>query len=190
MWFCSFLQRFRPNMRESAQSFTESFLAHSKGLIHTPTSLLSVANNCCFEIRSLSENRWQETHKHNRKSGSAFFTVNKNAFSLLIAYPTWPVQLFQVIKVSGLNYACLAMNATKGSTRFVLNFLLNKDSHQKKLIFLLWGIVMESTGLEVARKQVEDVETEHCKTWVSISSHQLFSCFCIIKGKKSVTYLL
>ena len=60
MWFCSFLQRFRPKMRESAQCFTEGFLEHSKGLIHTPTSLLYVANNLCFEIRPLSENRWQE----------------------------------------------------------------------------------------------------------------------------------
>ena len=49
---------------------------------------------------------------------------------------------------------------------------------------------MESTGLVVARKQLVDVETEHCKTWVSNSSCQLFSCFCIINAKKIVTHLL
>ena len=60
MLFCSFLQRFRPNMRKSAQCSTESFLEHCKGLIHTPTSLLYVANNRCFEICPLTENQWQE----------------------------------------------------------------------------------------------------------------------------------
>ena len=43
---------------ESAQSFRESFLEHSKGLIHTRTSLLYVANNRCCEIRSVSENQF------------------------------------------------------------------------------------------------------------------------------------
>ena len=39
--------------------------------------------------------------------------------------------------VDGLNYfAHLAMNANKGSRYFVLNVLLNQDSHQRKLIFL------------------------------------------------------
>ena len=51
--------------------------------------------------------------------------------------------------VAGLNYfARLAMNATMGSTRFVLNFLLNKDLHQGKLIFLLPSIVIESASLD------------------------------------------
>ena len=42
-------------------------------------------------------------------------------------------------KVDGLvDSSCLLTNVTQGSRRFVLNFvLLNKDSHQKKLIFLL-----------------------------------------------------
>ena len=53
-------------------------------------------------------------------------------------------------KVSGLYYiARVAMNATQGSTRSVLNFSLNKDSHQRKLIFLLPSIVMESASLDV-----------------------------------------
>ena len=47
-------------MREIAQSFTESFLEQSKGLIHTPTSLLNVANNRCCEIHSLSKNQQLE----------------------------------------------------------------------------------------------------------------------------------
>ena len=52
--------------------------------------------------------------------------------------------------VAGLNYfAHLAMNATKGSTHFVLNFLLNEDLHQSKLIFLLPSIVIESPSLDV-----------------------------------------
>ena len=57
----------------------------------------------------------KKIHTRDRKSGSAFFTIKKNAFSLLIAYHVLPVQLFQVIRDSGLNYiALLAMNATKG----------------------------------------------------------------------------
>ena len=54
---------------------------------------------------------YKKIHLHDRKSGSAFFLVNNNAFSLLIAFPTLPVQLFQVTKVSGLDYiAHLAMS--------------------------------------------------------------------------------
>ena len=55
----------------------------------------------------------------------------------------------------------------------MLKVLLNKDSHQKKLIFFETP-EFESTGLqvEVPRKQLEDVETEHCKTWFSNSSIQ------------------
>ena len=34
---------------------------------------------------------------------------------------------------------------------------------EKKLIILLWGFVIEGTGIEVARKQAVDVETEHGK---------------------------
>ena len=77
----------------------------------------------------------KKIHQHDRKSGSGFFTVNTNAFSLLIAYPTlaWPVQLFQVIKISGLNcIALFAMKATKGSTRFVLNFFIKQGFTSKK----------------------------------------------------------
>ena len=117
---------------------------------------------------------------HDRKSGSAFFTVNTNAFSLLIAYPTLPVQLFQVIKFSGLKYiAHLAMNATKGSTRFVLKFLLHKDSHQRKLIFLLSSIVTESTSLDVVIQLRVDAETEHSQTLPSSRFCPLFLSFSI-----------
>ena len=90
------------------------------------------------------------------------------------------MQLFQVIKVSGLNYiARLAMNATKGSTRFVLNFLLNKDSHQRNLIFLLPSIVIESTSLDVVTQWLVDAETEHSQTWPSSRFRPLFSSFSI-----------
>ena len=89
-------------------------------------------------------------HLHDRKSGSAFFTVNNNTYYPLIVCPKWPVQRVRMKKVAGLNYfARLAMNATKGSTHFVLNFLLNKDLHQGKLIFLLPSIVIESASLDV-----------------------------------------
>ena len=36
----------------AAQRLTKSFLEHSEDLIHTPTSLLYVANNRCIEIRN------------------------------------------------------------------------------------------------------------------------------------------
>ena len=74
-----------------------------------------------------------------------------------------------MIKVAGLNFiARLAMNATKGSTHFVLNFLTNKDSNKKKLIFLLPTIVIESTSLDVVTQSLVDAETEHSQTWDSV----------------------
>ena len=92
----------------------------------------------------------KKIHQHDRRSGSAFFTGNNNTFSSLIVCPKWPLQLFQKKNVAGLNYfAHLAMNTTKGSTHFVLNFLLNKDLHQRKLMFLLPSIVIESASLDV-----------------------------------------
>ena len=84
------------------------------------------------------------------------------------------MQLFQVIKVSGY-FARLAKNAIKGSTHFVLNFLLNKHSHQRKLIFLLPSIVIESTSLDVVTQLVVDAETEHSQTWPSSRFRPLFS---------------
>ena len=94
----------------------------------------------------------KKIHQNDRKSGSAFFTVNHQAFSSLIGCPKWPVQFFQMKNFTGLNYfqvAHLAMNTTKGSTRFVLNFSLNINLHQRKLIFLLPSIVIESTSVDV-----------------------------------------
>ena len=86
----------------------------------------------------------KKIHPHDRKSGSAFFTVNNNTYYPLILCPKWTLQRFLMKNVAGLNYfALLAMNTTKGSTHFVLNFLLNKDLHQGKLIFLLPSIVIE-----------------------------------------------
>ena len=86
----------------------------------------------------------------NQDSGSAFFIGNSNAFSSLIVCPKWPVQLFRMKNVAGLNYfARLVMKATKGSRHFVLNYLWNKDLHQRKLIFLLPSIVIESASLDV-----------------------------------------
>jgi len=46
--------------RKVAQSLTASSLGLSQDLIRTPTLLWSVANNSCFEIRSIIENQWQE----------------------------------------------------------------------------------------------------------------------------------
>ena len=56
----------------------------------------------------------------------------------------------------------------------------------KSSYFLLQGIVIESTGLEVARKELVDVETEHHKNWVSSNQRQLFSCLCIINEKNQL----
>ena len=82
--------------------------------------------------------------------------------------------------VAGLNYfARLAMNTTKGSTHFVLNFLLNKDLHQRKLIFLLPSIEIESTSLDVVIWLLVYVETEHSQTWPLSRFRPLFSNFCI-----------
>ena len=55
--------------------------------------------------------------------------------------------------IAELNYfASLAMNTSKtleGSIRFLLDILSNKDLHQRKLIFLLPSIVIESASLDV-----------------------------------------
>ena len=51
--------------------------AYSKGLVHKPTSLLHVANNCCFEICLLSENRQQENSPARQKSAPAFFSERR-----------------------------------------------------------------------------------------------------------------
>ena len=63
-------------------------------------------------------------------------------------------------KITLLALLIVAMNATNGSACFVL--ILNKDSHERKLIFLLPSIVIESTSLDVM-----DAETEHSQTWPS-----------------------
>ena len=92
----------------------------------------------------------KKIYQHDRKSGSAFFKINSNTYYPLIVCPNLPVQRFRMKNVAGLNYfARLAMNTTKESTHFVLNFLLNKDSHQRNLIFLLPSIVIESASLDV-----------------------------------------
>ena len=82
----------------------------------------------------------KKIHTPEEKSATAFFPVNNNTFSLLIVYPSWPEQLFQLQNNDGLICpTCLAKNVTRGWTRFVLNFLLNKDSHQKQICFeVLW----------------------------------------------------
>ena len=78
------------------------------------------------------------------------------------------------------------MNATKGSTRFVLKFLLHKDSHQRKLIFLPPSVVIESVSLDVVTQLLVDAETEDSQTWPSSRFCPLFSSFSIrtdeIKG--------
>ena len=82
--------------------------------------------------------------------------------------------------VAGLNYfARLAMNATKGSTHFVLNFLLIKDLHQRKLKFLLPSIEIERASLDVVILLLVYVETEHSQTWPLSRFCPLFLSFCI-----------
>ena len=71
----------------------------SKISIHTPRSLLSTANNCCgFEIRSPSGNRGQDNYPHDRKSPSAFFPVNTNAFSFPTVHCKSLLQRLQSLK--------------------------------------------------------------------------------------------
>ena len=52
-------------------------------------------------------------------------------------------------------------------TRMPSSILSDIGTHKKKLIFLLQGSVIISTGLEVARKELVDVETEHGEYYVS-----------------------
>ena len=47
--------------------------------------------------------------------------------------------------------------------------LLNKDSCQRNLVFLLPSTVLEGSGLDVMEKELVDAETEHGKIYVSSS---------------------
>ena len=63
----------------------------------------------------------------------------------------------------------LAMNVTKEWVAFVSKLLFKKDSHWIKLIFLLPSIENDTTGLDVVKWLLLDVETdsltEHGQTW-------------------------
>ena len=112
-----------------AHSFTQSFLEHSKGLprIHAPTSLWYVANNLksYFEIRSLSRNQRNEnSHAFILKGQFSFFNMRK-----LLFLPCY--------------------ERDQGVNSFCVKVLLNKDWHQRKIIFLLPSIVNASERLGV-----------------------------------------
>ena len=75
------------------------------------------------------------------------------------------VELCQQQKYAYLLYsACLAVNATKELTPFVLKNLLNKKFHQLKLVVLLASMVLESSALVTVEKELVDAETEHDQT--------------------------
>ena len=61
----------------------------------------------------------------------------------------------------------------------MLYFLLNKDLHQRKLIFLLPSIVIESTSLDVVTQLLVDAETEHSQSSPSSTFRPSFSNFSI-----------
>ena len=101
---------------------------------------------------------------HIRKSASTCFLHTNYAFGFLIDHSNRAVELCQQHKAAQLIYsASLALNATKGSTHFVPKNLLNKDSCQTNLVFLLPSIVLEGSGLDVIEKELVDAETEHGK---------------------------
>ncbi len=101
---------------------------------------------------------------HIRKSASTSFLHTNYAFGFLIVHSNRAVELCQQQKAAQLIYsASLAVNATKGSTPFVAKNLLNKDSCQIKLLFLLPNTAMEGTSLGVIEKELVDAETEHGK---------------------------
>ena len=60
-----------------------------------------------------------------------------------MVYPKWPVQFFEMKNVAGLNY--LLQMQPKGQH----DLRSNKDLHQRKLVFLLPSIVIESASLDV-----------------------------------------
>ena len=64
MLFCSFLQRIRPKLCKYAQSFIESFLEHSKGLIHTGPYINIILQSWCKQLllwnSLVCKNQWQE----------------------------------------------------------------------------------------------------------------------------------
>ena len=86
----------------AAQSLAENILELSEGLINTPlaTSLWYVANNSCFEIRSLSQN-WQRIsisflpsqQQHvifpdtSYKRASAALSIEKSCWTCLLFLP-------------------------------------------------------------------------------------------------------
>ena len=68
---------------------------------------------------------------HDRKSGSAFFTVNNNALSP-DSLSCMARAAFSIADQWWAHLLCLSCyECAKGWTHFVLKFLLNKDSHQK-----------------------------------------------------------
>ena len=75
------------------------------------------------------------------------------------------VELCQQQKVAYLLYsACLAVNATKGLTPFVLKNLLNKNSYQFERKVLLASMVIEISALVIVEKELVEAETEHDQT--------------------------
>ena len=62
-WFCSFLQRFRPKVRESVQSFTGSSLQRSEAWGFAAVSSWTYASNHCCPICSINENQPQNTFR-------------------------------------------------------------------------------------------------------------------------------
>ena len=101
---------------------------------------------------------------HIRKSASTCFLHTNHAFGFLIVHSNRAVELCQQQEAAQLIYsASLAVNATKGSTPFVAKNLLNKDSCQINLLFLLPNTAMEGTSLGVIEKELVDAETEHGK---------------------------
>jgi hypothetical protein len=64
------------------------------------------------------------------------------------------LQLFQQQKVAPLIYsACLAVNATKGSTPLALKGLFNNKFNQEQIILMHQSIVFESTDHDVVKKR-------------------------------------
>ena len=120
--------------RWAAQSLTVCFPEPSK--LCKLTSLWFVESNCCFEIRSISDKIWQNSSQAWHKNCISLLFLQQNHFCCLIIHSDRKLELCQQQNVAELIYfVCLAVNATEGSTTFVIEALWNQKSYQTKLIF-------------------------------------------------------
>ena len=179
-------------MCESAQSFTVRFLGHSKALIHSiPYYMMRVYINiigihfCISQTVAamkfaLSENRRQENSHAWQKIRISFLHSQQRRILSPDSLSYMASAAFPSDKGFWAQLLCLpCYERDQRVNTFCAQFFIKQDSHQRKLIFPLPSIVIESTSLDVVTQWLVDAETEHSQTWPSSRFRPLFSSFSI-----------